>query len=242
MPEFTVFYSWQSDLPRKLTRHVIHAATTQAIERLKLDVSLEDAPRLDHDTQDEAGIPEIATTVFRKIDQCGLFLADVSFVGSTAPDGSNKTTKRLPNANVALELGYAAAQVGWERVILVMNTEYGSPEDLIFDLRHRRFPILFKAGGDTRKNLKAVQETLAERIEEAIRATLQSQHAAVDDAIGRLNEHARVWMREAGRDDYFSAAPRNTMGEALGFQGGSRGCGAGTQSVHGGSRPRAVVG
>jgi hypothetical protein len=61
MAEFTVFYSWQSDLPRKLTRDVIHNAARDAVARLGAE--LEDAPRFDHDTQDVAGAPEIARTI-----------------------------------------------------------------------------------------------------------------------------------------------------------------------------------
>ena len=218
MAEFTVFYSWQSDLPRKLSRDVIHAAVSQAVERLKLDASIEDAPRLDHDTQNVAGAPEIAGTIFKKIDQCGVFLADLSFVGSTAPADANKSAKRLPNPNVLLELGYAAGRIGWERVILVMNTEFGSPDDLIFDLRHRRFPLTFKFGPDTRKDIEAVQASLSDKVEEAIRAALQSEHAAVQEAIGQLDMHALVWLKDGGTQDYFSVVPRNTMGEILGNQ------------------------
>jgi hypothetical protein len=218
MAEFTVFYAWQSDLPRKLTRDVIHEAATQAVKRLKLDVSLEDAPRLDHDTQNVPGVPEIASTIFRKIDQCGVFLADVTFVATTAPNDPSKTAKRLPNPNVVLELGYAAARVGWDRVILVMNTEYGPPEDLIFDLRHRRFPLTFRLSSSTRKDVSTVQQNLSKRIEEAIRAALQSQHAAVQDAVSQLDMHGFVWMREAGQSDYFSVAQRTTMGEILSAQ------------------------
>ena len=36
-----------------------------------------------------------------------------------------------------LELGYAVKTIGWENVILVMNTTFGGPESLPFDLRKR---------------------------------------------------------------------------------------------------------
>ena len=218
MAEFTIFYSWQSDLPRKLSRDVIHGAASKAIERLKLDAAMEDSPRLDHDTQNIAGAPEIAGTMFKKIEQCGIFLADLSFVGSTTPTDANKTTKQLPNPNVLLELGYAAAKIGWDRVILVMNAEFGPPDELIFDLRHRRFPLSFKLGPDSRKDAEEVRNSLAEKIEEAIRSTLQSEHAAVQEAIGQLDMHALVWLRDVGQRDFFSVPPRNTMGEILGHQ------------------------
>lgn len=217
MAEFTVFYSWQSDLPRKLSRDVIHGATSKAIERLMFDAAVEDSPRLDHDTQNVAGAPEIAGTIFKKIDQCGVFLADLSFVGKTTPTDTNKVPKQLPNPNVLLELGYAAAKIGWDRIILVMNVEFGSPDELIFDLRHRRFPLLFKFGLDSRKDSEVVQNSLADKIEEAIRATLQSEYAAVQEVIGQLDMHTLIWLQNQGQHDSFSVpARRNTMGDLLG--------------------------
>jgi hypothetical protein len=209
MAELTVFYSWQSDLPRKLSRDIVQNAAADAIAKLRVDTSIEDAPRLDHDTIDVAGAPEIARTIFEKIDRCGVFVADLSFVGTTLSDDGNKIKKKLPNPNVLLELGYAVGRIGWERVILVMNTEFGSPEELIFDLRHRRFPITFKLGNRNRHDAKAVQTDLSERIEEAIRATLQNEHSAVHDAISQLNASALQWLHNGGQRDYFSHASRN---------------------------------
>jgi hypothetical protein len=46
--------------------------------------------------------------------------------------------KSAPNPNVLIELGYAAAVLGWERVICVVNTAYGTVEQMPFDLRSRR--------------------------------------------------------------------------------------------------------
>lgn len=218
MAEFTVFYSWQSDLPRKLSRDVIHGATEAAIARLAIDATLEDSPRLDHDTQGVAGAPEITGTIFRKIEQCGVFVADLSFVASTVPEDTTKAGKRIPNPNVLLELGYATRHVGWDRVILIMNRAFGPPEDLIFDLRNRRFPITFDIGPDTRKDFAKVQMSLSSRVEEAIRACVQSEHAAVADAIGQLSAEAVEWMEQAGDREYFSVKPRTTMGEHLAFQ------------------------
>ncbi len=218
MADFTVFYSWQSDLPRKLTRDIVHGAASRAMERLNFDASVEDAPRLDHDTQGVAGAPEIAGTILRKIEQCGVFLADLTFVATTTPADVNKVAKRIPNPNVLLELGYAAAKIGWERIVLVMNSAYGDPDELIFDLRHRRFPLTFNLGPETRRDAEAVEWTLSEKMEEALRAALQAEHAAVQEAIGQLDQHALVWLNDRGRDDYFAPLPRKTMGEILGSQ------------------------
>ncbi len=218
MAEFSIFYSWQSDLPRKLSREVIQYAAAKSIERLSLDASIEDSPRLDHDTKDVSGAPEIAQTIFSKIDQCGIFLADLTFVGSTLPSDGNKPTKKIPNPNVLLELGYAAAKIGWDRIVLVMNSAYGTPDELIFDLRQRRFPLTFFLSPDTRKDVESVTNSLADKLEEAFRSSMQSEHMAVQNAISRLDQHGLQWMSATGMHDYFAPPCRNTMGEMLGNQ------------------------
>lgn len=190
-----IFYSWQSDLPRVNTRNVIHAAAVAAIERVAKEFRLEDAPRLDHDTLGESGAPAITETIFRKIKECALFLADVSFVGKTeARDGSK--AKKLPNPNVLLELGFAAATIGWSRVLLVMNKHYGSPESLPFDLRSRRFPITFvsKPEQDTAASVAG----LADQMEPAIRQFLASDYERVEDALSRLTYYSRQLLIRHG--------------------------------------------
>ena len=145
----TVFFSWQYDLSRKYTKDLIHDAIQEALELIAMDTVLDEAPRIDHDTLGISGAPEIATTIFRKIRSCSIFLADLSFVGENTKKADGKSKKLMPNPNVLIELGFAASVIGWDRMILVMNTEYGNPDELIFDLKHRRFPITFKINGQT---------------------------------------------------------------------------------------------
>jgi len=128
--DYNVFYAWQSDLPRKLTRDLIREATAAAIHRISIEVSLADSPRLDSDTENVAGAPDIANTIYGKILAADIFLADLSIVGRTVPLDANKKSKALPNPNVLLELGYAAAKLGWDR-----------PPDSLDLGRQRRAPL-----------------------------------------------------------------------------------------------------
>ena len=66
----TVFWSWQSDLPEELTRHFIKRALVAALQKVSEDLEPQVSERLeiDHDTKDEAGLVEIVSTIFRKID------------------------------------------------------------------------------------------------------------------------------------------------------------------------------
>src|SRR5690242_17161587 len=101
----TIFYAWQSDRPAQTHRCLIHDAASQAAKQLSEEPDIEEAPRIDHDTKDVPGTPEIAASIFKKIDSCAVFLADLTFIGTAESDGDKK--KLIPNPNVMLELGYA---------------------------------------------------------------------------------------------------------------------------------------
>ena len=65
----TVFYSWQSDLPNSTNRGFIGDCLERAIKELRADPNLQVDPCLDRDTQNVPGSPDIATTIFDKIDK-----------------------------------------------------------------------------------------------------------------------------------------------------------------------------
>jgi len=43
-----------------------------------------------------------------------------------------------PNPNVLIELGYALKRLGWNRILMILNAEFGKVEALPFDLRMKR--------------------------------------------------------------------------------------------------------
>jgi hypothetical protein len=140
---FTVFYLWQSDLEGRANRSLIEDALEKAAKTLRADDSLHVEPVMDRDTAGKSGSPDIAATIFAKIDVADAFVADVSFITPRIPD--DPKLKRCPNPNVLLELGYALHQHGWQRVLLVFNEHYGLLADLPFDLRGRRV-ITYRSG------------------------------------------------------------------------------------------------
>ena len=124
-----------------------------------------EALHLDHDRQGVAGSPNLAATVFRKIDAAAVFVADVTLVGSTdaaTPGGAvAKPPKRLINSNVAIEYGYAQRGLGDEAILMVQNTHYGDREGLPFDLKHKTGPIQYSLALDaSRKEIEAERAKL----------------------------------------------------------------------------------
>lgn len=157
--EIKIFYSWQSDLPGNTTRNLIQSSIDDAVKSLRGTVSI----NADRDTKGEYGTPDITQTIFAKIEDCDIFIADVSVVNKyySIDNAGNKidAIKLSPNPNVLLELGYAASVVSWENVICIINTDYGEPSDLPFDIAHRRltpYSLINTEKADVRKYLRRI--------------------------------------------------------------------------------------
>ncbi|CRI57142.1 hypothetical protein [Pseudomonas sp. CCOS 191] len=126
-----VFYSWQSDSPGNTNRNFIQQALETAIADIHKDDTTDVEPVIDRDTLGLAGSPDISHSIFEKIDAASVFVCDVSIIDPS-------TARPTPNPNVLIELGYAIKALGWNRIIMVMNTTFGGPEKLPFDLRSKR--------------------------------------------------------------------------------------------------------
>lgn len=146
-----IFWSWQDDHPSSVNRAFVREALEEAAAGVSKELGLTEAerPEIDQDTKGSPGWVEISREILDKIDACAIFVADVT------PIAESPRKKKLPNPNVAFELGYALKAIGKERVILVCNaTFYGAkPEELPFDMRHRRGPVVYDLpmGADAKK-------------------------------------------------------------------------------------------
>ena len=138
MPEFKIFYSWQSDLPGNKTTRFIDECLSGVCAELNGVAEI----KPDRATQGRTGSPDIAESIFTKIDNCDLFIADLSIINNfpEIDEAGNPTgnAKKTPNPNVLLETVYAAKVLGWDKIICLYNSEYGNPNDYPFDIAHRR--------------------------------------------------------------------------------------------------------
>ncbi len=151
--KYTIFYSWQSDLPNNTNRGFIESVLRKSIQSIQKSEAYELEPSLDRDTQGIPGSPNITQAIIEKIKLADAFVADISVVTGD----KNKEQRLSPNPNVLLELGYAIALLGWEKIILFCNEVYGTDEDLPFDIRqHRRISYKLLPNdmkSETRNNL-----------------------------------------------------------------------------------------
>ena len=128
-----IFYSWQSDIDVSDNKNYIEKCLRRAISRLSNDIDFSIYLDIDKATNKRVGTIDISDSIFKKINTSKIFVADVSIINFRT-----KKYKKTPNPNVLIELGYAARTLGWENIICVFNTKYGTPEMLPFDLRNRR--------------------------------------------------------------------------------------------------------
>lgn len=163
----TIFWSWQSDLDKRVTRDVVRDALASAIEDLHAE--LDERHELTSDTQGVPGSPDIVATILAKIDSAAVFVGDVTPVAISA------TGKAVANPNVLIELGYAKKSLGLNRVITVWNTAFEGAEidRLPFDMRGRRAPISFQLQSNaTTEELRVARDGLRKALAEALRLSV----------------------------------------------------------------------
>lgn len=182
-----IFYSWQSDCPSNTNRNFILTALEKAIETIKNDKTTAVEPVIDRDTLGLAGSPDISQSIFSKIDAASVFVCDVSIIDS-------KSVRPTPNPNVLIELGYAVKSLGWNRVIMVMNTESGKPEELPFDLRSKRVLTYGIASNEEEK--APVRNALSKTFVVALKAIFEN-HCTLSKLEGAAVISNAVKNREA---------------------------------------------
>src|SRR3569623_754804 len=190
-----VFWSWQNDAAPKDHRHIIRDALSDAVATASSELALDDAerPELDHDTKNEAGMVDIAETILRKISEAAVFVADVTPIGSSA------NGKYLPNPNVLVELGWAMNTPGYRQIITILNLASGAkPDDLPFDIRHRRALTYELSPTADKATRKRVRERLASDLTGAlvtnIKAHIHSSAQSVEIAGIQAKESDRsIW-------------------------------------------------
>ena len=171
--EIEIFYSWQSDLPNRTNRGVIQTALERAARNIRDDESIKVEPVVDRDTAGVPGSPNIAETILGKIDECHIFVGDVSIIN---PDSEKRKT---PNPNVMLELGYALKKLSSARIVMVLNRAFGKPEELPFDLKMKR--TLDYNAIESQENISKERNNLAKKLERALKAIINGIEEAQDD-------------------------------------------------------------
>ena len=195
-----IFYAWQNHQPA-VCRRFIRAALEQAARSLEHDAPVQDAPRpvevnIDSDTRGVPGSPPVADTILHKIGACSAFVADLTLIPA-------HDARPSPNPNVLIEYGYALRSLGDRRIVAAMNTCFGEPEQLPFDIQHRRWPIRYALPPDAdRSTRREAKDRLAHDLHLALKQVLPIRPVVPPTGVESRNlwAHLQVVRRpEAGR-------------------------------------------
>lgn len=192
-----IFYSWQSN--HQKTRRHIEKALLDVIKEISDTPELEESPRveLDKDTKGVVGAVNIGAIIKEKINNCGIFLADVSIIDR------GESGKGIVNQNVMFELGYAIGKHTEEKVIQVANTDLGRIEELPFDIAHQR-TIGFSITEDNKaKSLKrSLKEAIVAHLDSLANEEKINKTQSYKDSLTSAIENGKPAKRAAR--DYFA--------------------------------------
>lgn len=189
-----IFYSWQADLPNGTNRGFIERALQVAAGVIQRDDAVEIEPVVDRDIAGVGGAPDIASTIFAKIEAADVVVCDVSTIG-VAGD------RPVPNPNVLIELGYAIHAKGWNRVVMVLNEAYSEVEALPFDLR-THYVIQYRAEPEAADRSEA-RKVLASKLETQLRSIFASsvnqepEEDPADQIIALIENNRSASLRSA---------------------------------------------
>lgn len=128
-----------------------------------------------------SGSSEVAPLMFAQIDNCDIFIGDMTIVQRICSCLEPLRNKKglyfrySPNCNVYGEYNRALGlhKDFWKQIILLLNDTNKSPEEdssvIPFDTRHRRWPITFNLKDNSVESKTKAKEALMKDLPEAIR-------------------------------------------------------------------------
>lgn len=134
MEQYRIFFSWQSDTKgnKGIIKESLKASCQLVSEKFGCEIIIDEA------TRNVPGMPKIEDTVLEKIDNCDVFVCDVTPV-------TVLNDKHMPNSNVIIELGYAIKSKGYSQIIALAKKGDWKPEQLPFDINHHRIGLFESA-------------------------------------------------------------------------------------------------
>ena len=207
---YKIFYSYQSDIKKKLNQIFIREAINAAIVKItefNIDPLIEGFYGL-------GGNPPLAESMLKQSKDSDIFIGDITFTSSKIwqSQGVNfledsKTylieiekpfnLKPAPNPNVLLEIGYSWALKSFNRSILVMNEAFGHPSLLPVDMVNLRWPITYNLS-EERHSLSSKYnkefENLTIALEGAIREAINSNIEYQSELLSPLQTYSS-WAR-----------------------------------------------
>ncbi|MDD4685562.1 MAG: hypothetical protein PHD45_10070 [Bacteroidales bacterium] len=153
--DLEIFYSWQSKITPTKNRYYIKKCLKKAISKIEEQKKYPELNGvnliLEEGVSGLPGSPPVASTIVDdRIPNCAIFIADLSVTDPLKDYEIKKKHKRGVHQalNVIFEYGVAYNAISSARIIGILNSEHGSPNDnnenIPFDIRHLRYGIEYR--------------------------------------------------------------------------------------------------
>lgn len=179
-----IFFSWQveTDLQGFNNKVFLKDCIKCAIKQIENKKALKGIYfELIEGLNKTSGNPEVAPLMFSQIDDCDIFIGDMTIVQRICSRLEPLRNKKglyfrySPNCNVYGEYNRALGlhKDFWKQIILLLNNTNKSPKEdssvIPFDTRHRRWPITFNLKDNSVESKTKAKEELMKDLPGAIR-------------------------------------------------------------------------
>ena len=154
LPIFNFFYSWQSYVGGHANRSYIRQKINKYIDSRKEKYEI----TIDEDSRDVPGASDIPDNILKKISSCDIFICDITPVCQVTTEEGQ--IRDIPNPNVMFELGFAVRHIGWDRIVLVLNTSFGNTDYVPFDIAKHK-ALCYKKSNSNGKSEISLDFTFA---------------------------------------------------------------------------------
>lgn len=183
--KLTLFFSWQmeTDLQGFNNKRFLNACIKKACKKVSKKDDLRDIEiKFQEGMRATSGHPEVAREMFRKVDDCDIYVADITTAQQLSPEYEEIHNEHgiffryAPNCNVFGEYNRALGKYPeFDRQIILLANDVNKTtmdtEDVIpFDTRGRRWPILFHLEDNSKASLANATKELMPTLQDAIKA------------------------------------------------------------------------
>lgn len=211
-----VFVSWQSG------NGIASKKFKDAVSKIRTDYKYIE---LDEATRDTTGAPSIIDEIYKKIDNCDVFMCDLSIECTNG-------NRNYPNSNVLYELGYAIKTLGEYNCILFFDKSQHDVPTLPFDVKHMRVSLITDKADFYKDMVQYINSCVPKYISMKLTNVLNHHIENISDApnnvvtekyVDDLNKNIQIYIDTINDDNikeeinkYFSQF-RNFRGTEMGM-------------------------
>ena len=171
--ELNLFYCWQGQTNKGRDRVYLRKCIDEVVAQINKSYG-QFSIIIQESSEGIGGSPEVVSEIKNRIENCDIFIADISIVNPYSRiEKLLRRKRRLDvNNNVMYELGIAVKSIGDKQILEISNKTYGNPYENVelipFDRRHNDFPLLYEYDKNRNTFIEKLENKILECAQNAI--------------------------------------------------------------------------